>query len=149
MFNRPRAVSCFSSDLEGCASVERRVTSGARVAHFFFARFPWQTEVKERKKRRDCSQCKYITEHANIFSLPRRFPTFLSKRKIYIVDSVLNGNREVICECTRAVNALNLQSGFPALQSSCDQQPSVVSSSAFSVLFVGVAMRILTLNEAL
>ena len=44
-----RAVSCFSSNLEGWASVKQRVTSGAHVAYFFFARFPWQTEIKERK----------------------------------------------------------------------------------------------------
>ena len=31
-----------------------------------------------------------------------------------ILGSVLNGNPEVICECTRAVHGLNLQSGFPA-----------------------------------
>ena len=55
MFNRLRAVSCFSSNLEGWASVKQRVTSGARVAYFFFARFPWQAEIKERKKRRYCS----------------------------------------------------------------------------------------------
>ena len=41
-----------------------------------------------------------------------------------ILGSVLNGNPEVICECTRAVHALNLQSGFPALESRSDQQPS-------------------------
>ena len=67
MFKRLRAVSCFSSNLEGWARVKRRVTSGARVAYFFFVRFPWQTDIKERKKRRYCSQFKYIIEHANIF----------------------------------------------------------------------------------
>lgn len=55
------------------------------------------------------------------------------------MGSVLNGNPEVICECTRAVHALNLQSGFPALESSFDQQPSrsrvqVFQSSYFKQL---------------
>ena len=49
MFKRPRAVSCFSLNLERRARVKRRVTSGARVAYFFFARFPWQSDIKERK----------------------------------------------------------------------------------------------------
>ena len=39
----------FLKNLEGWASVKKRVTSGARVAYF------WQTEIKERKKRRYCS----------------------------------------------------------------------------------------------
>lgn len=135
MFNRLRAVSCFSSNLEGWASVKKRVTSDARVAYFFFARFPWQTEIKERKKRRYCSQLKFITEHANIFKRSTPLSRTPVETENNILGSVLNGNPEVICECTRAVNALNLQSGFPALESSSDQQPSRSRVQLFQSLY--------------
>lgn len=51
-----------------------------------------------------------------------------------LFGAVWNDKPEVILVCTQAVNALNLRSRFSELESSCDHQTSVVSSSVFPAI---------------